>query len=87
MIYQFIAVAQADYPVSRLCEVLGVSSSGYSAWRKRPECQHSREDGQLKQAIANAYTSSRACYGSPRIYATLRRQGYRCSVRANESPD
>ena len=79
MIYQFIADAQSEYPVTRLCQTLGVSMSGYYAWRKRPESQQSREDGVLTQAIENAYTSSRACYGSPRIYAELRSQGYSCS--------
>lgn len=79
MIYQFIAAAQSDYPVTRLCAVLDVSVSGYYAWCKRSESQHSRKDGELKKAIAKAYTDSRQCYGSPRICAELRIQGYRCS--------
>jgi putative transposase len=79
MIYQFIAVAQSEYPIIRLCKTLGVSTSGYYAWRKRPESQHRREDGELTQAIEKAYKTSRACYGSPRIYAELRSQGYPCS--------
>lgn len=37
------------------------------------------EDGVLTAAIEKAYTISRACYGSPRIYAELRSQGYSCS--------
>ena len=79
MIYQFIADAQSEYPVTRLCQTLGVSVSGYYAWKKRPESQHSREDGDLTQAIEQAYLASRACYGSPRIYAELRSQGHSCS--------
>ncbi len=81
MIYQFIAVAQVEYPVTRLCQTLGVSMSGYYAWRKRPESQHHREDGELTQAIEKAYTTSRACYGSPRIAVELRSQGYCCSQK------
>lgn len=79
MIYQFIAQAQNEYPVTRLCSTLGVSISGYYAWRKRPESQHGREDGELKRAIEASYQASRACYGSPRILADLQAQGYRCS--------
>lgn len=79
MIYQFIAAAQAEYPVTRLCETLGVSLSGYYAWRKRSESQHSREDGQLKEAIKETYQAKRGCYGSPRILVELREHGYRCS--------
>ncbi len=35
--YQFIEEHRSEYPVSRLCEVLEVSVSGYSAWRKRED--------------------------------------------------
>ncbi len=79
MMYQFIAQAQTEYPITRLCQALGVSMSGYYAWRNRSESQHCREDGELKQAIEGSYQTSRACYGSPRILADLRAQGYRCS--------
>jgi putative transposase len=79
MIYQFIAEAQSQYPVTRLCQTLGVCMSGYYAWRKRAESLHSREDGERTQAIEKAYTGSRACYGSPRVYAELCSQGYSCS--------
>lgn len=54
MIYQFIADAQAEYPLKRLCDTLGVSTSGYDAWRNRGESQHAREDGELKKAIEDA---------------------------------
>ena len=79
MIYQFIADVQSEYPVTRLCQTLGVSVSGYYAWKKRPESQHDREDGEFRGAIENVYTTSRACYGSPRIYVELCSQGYCCS--------
>ena len=79
MIYHFIDEAQSEYSITRLCDTLEVSTSGYYAWKKRPESQHSREDGELKKVIAQAYQMSRACYGSPRILVELRDQGYRCS--------
>ncbi len=79
MTYQFIADSQSEYPVIRLCETLDVSMSGFYAWRKRPESQHMREDGQLTTVIEQAYQASRECYGSPRIFAELRTQGYICS--------
>jgi hypothetical protein len=37
--------------VNLLCETLGVSVSGYYAWRKRPMSQHQREDGQLVEPV------------------------------------
>jgi putative transposase len=51
--------------------MLGVSVSGYSAWRARPESEHARKDGDLTQAIESASATSRQSYGSPRILVEL----------------
>ena len=64
-----------DYPVSVLCETLGVSLSGYYAWKKRPMSKHQREDNQLAEHIQEVYQYCRKVYGSPRIHAELRDQG------------
>ena len=48
-----------DYPVSVLCEALGVSLSGYYAWKKRPMSKHEREDQQLAEHIQEVYHSCR----------------------------
>ena len=66
MTYQFIAVAQSEYPMTRLSDILEVSVSGYYAWRRRPQSQHTREDGELRQAIEDVYKASQQRYGSPR---------------------
>jgi putative transposase len=64
-----------DYSVSVLCETLGVSLSGYYAWKNRPLSQHQREDNQLAEHIQAVYHACRQVYGSPRIHAELRDQG------------
>jgi transposase InsO family protein len=64
-----------DYLVSVLCEALGVSLSGYYAWKKRPMSKHQREDHQLAEHIQEVYQSCRQVYGSPRIHAELQDQG------------
>jgi putative transposase len=64
-----------EYPVSVLSETLGVSLSGYYAWKKRPMSQHQREDQQLAERIHTVYHVNRQVYGSPRIHAELRDQG------------
>jgi putative transposase len=70
-----------EYPVNVLCNTLGVSLSGYYAWKKRPVSQHQLEDSQLAEHIHVAYQASRQVYGSPRIHAELRDQGIICSRR------
>ena len=64
-----------EYPISVLCETLGVSLSGYYAWKKRPLSQHQREDQLLAEHIYAVYHAYRQVYGSPRIHAELRDQG------------
>ncbi len=68
-----------EYPISVLCETLGVSLSGYYAWKKRPLSQHQLEDQQLAKHIHTVYDACRQVYGSPRIHAELRDQGIRIS--------
>jgi putative transposase len=68
-----------EYPVRVLCETLGVSLSGYYAWKNRPMSQHQREDHQLAEHIHAVYHACRQVYGSPRIHAELRDQGIPCS--------
>jgi putative transposase len=75
MSYGFIAENVAHFPVQVLCDVLGVSRSGYYAWAKRPESARSLGDTALAGAIRNAHAASRGRYGSPRVHAELRAQG------------
>jgi len=58
-----------------MCRVLGVSSSGYYAWRKRPASARAQADQRLLRQIRTAHEASRGTYGVPRIHAELREQG------------
>ena len=44
MRFAFIDGTKAQFPVHRLCRVLGVSQSGYFAWRGRLACRRQRDD-------------------------------------------
>ena len=69
---------QADEkPVSRLCEVLQVSRSGYYAWCGREPSQRQQADATLTAIIGEIFHDNRCCYGSPRLHAALRQAGYR----------
>lgn len=60
-----------------LCRVLGVSASGYYAWRSRPESRRSIENRELLDVIQRAHAESHGAYGAPRIHAVLRALGRR----------
>jgi len=79
MKYQFIEQYKQEFPVAVMCRVLDVSESGYYAWRKRPQSQHTREDARLTTQIQDLFVARRGVYGSPRIHADLKALGWRTS--------
>jgi len=60
-----------------MCRVLGVSRSGYYAWRKRPPSKRDRKDAMLTGRIRQIHDESRGTYGSPRVHAALQAGGIR----------
>ena len=77
MSYAFIRNHVADYPIQVMCEVLGVSRSGYYAWASRPESARAVKDRAVAAEIRTAHAASRGRYGSPRVHAALRAHGRR----------
>ena len=71
----FIDRATADFPFQRLCNVLGVSQSGYFAWKSRKACRRQREDMVLLAHVRSAFTLSNGTYGSPRMTRELQDSG------------
>jgi len=69
----------AQFPITRLCQMLSVSVSGYYAWRKRPTSAREMANQQLVERIKIAHAHSHETYGSPRIYHELSAQGVACS--------
>jgi putative transposase len=57
--------------------VLGVSPSGYYAWRKRPLSARARADVELSAQIQAIHGESRGTYGAPRVHAELAARGLR----------
>jgi len=59
-----------------MCRVLGVSESGYYAWRKRPLSSRARRDLELTVVIRAAHARSDGSYGAPRLLGDLRDAGH-----------
>lgn len=62
---------QATHRVRVMCRLLGISASGYYAWRDRPTCQRRLQDILLTARIHSIHRLSRESYGVPRIHAEL----------------
>jgi putative transposase len=68
---------QAAHSIPTLCRVLGVSASGYYAWRRRAVSARRVQDEQLLEQIRTFHRRSRGTYGTPRIHRDLREAGVR----------
>ena len=68
---------QGKHRVATMCRVLGVSTSGYYAWRTRPPSRRAQRDVQVLSAVRAAHAGSDGTYGAPRVHQELREQGLR----------
>lgn len=65
-----------------MCQLFGVSRSGFYARQKRPLSQRARTDEELLGIITTIHRESRGNYGAPRVQVELRRKYHvRCSRR------
>jgi putative transposase len=78
MKYRFMETHRGTFRVKRMSRVLGVSRSGYYAWRTRRPSIRQQDNEQLLEHIWDAHKGSRRLYGSPRITAEINEQGIRC---------
>ena len=75
---QFVRANQAMHGIATMCRVLGVSPSGYYAWRTRPPSAAGARGCGTEHADRRRFIDrSRATYGAPRIHAELAEQGIR----------
>jgi putative transposase len=83
-VFRFIAAEKANYPISLMCRMLGVSRSGFHAWELRPPSERERVDAQLLKRIRRMHERSRGSYGSRRIFLDLREEGIRLGKKRVE---
>ena len=77
-VFRFVEREKAHHPIHTLCRLLGVSASGYWAWRGRADSARALGDAELAGRIRQAHTASRGTYGAPRVHAELRADGIHC---------
>lgn len=72
-VYRHISAEKAEgHEVSIMCDLLGVSRSGYYEWASRPPSDRELTDAWLTEKIRTIWAEHRKVYGAPRIHADLR---------------
>jgi transposase InsO family protein len=64
-----------EHAIDAMCGVLGVSRSGYYAWRNRPSSPRVTSEVRLRAKIRALHAASDGTYGSPRIKIDLDKAG------------
>jgi putative transposase len=75
MKFKLVDEAKKLFPIHRLCRVLGVSESGYYAWKQRGPSQRQLDDMVLLAHIRSQFELSHETYGSPRMHVELNEDG------------
>ena len=75
MSFRLVDEAKKEFSVHRLCRVLGISQSGYFAWKGRPACRRQHEDMVLLVHVRSAFALSNGTYCSLRMTRELHDDG------------
>lgn len=78
MRYRYIREHRDEFSVKRMCQLLGVTRSGYYAWQPEKVSPRALENQVLMEQIRTEFRASRQTYGSPRIRAALQHKGIVC---------
>ena len=79
MKFKFIDIHKKTHQVQTLCQMFGVTASGYYQWKSRGKSNREKENDYLLEKIKDTYELNRCVYGSPRITQSLNRQSISCS--------
>ncbi len=84
MRFAFIAKHRGIWPVSWICEVLGVSRSGFHAWLTRAPSARSSSDEAFSAKIRASFIASDRTYGARRVWHDLLAEGLACGLHRIE---
>lgn len=72
---RFVKDHEREYPVTKLCEAMGISRSGFYQWRNAEPSARKAADAALVVTITDIHERSLSTYGSPRVHGELQRCG------------
>lgn len=76
MKHAFVAQERTHYPVTMLCRVLEVSSSGFYDYLRQRQATRCDPDAALRADLCAVHRTSRSTYGRPRLVHALRAKGH-----------
>ena len=79
MKYRAMQRYSSDFDVSKMCQLLEVSRSGYYASLRRPESQRSKRQKEVLEQIKVIHKDNHFIYGSPSITRELNNRGTKAS--------
>ena len=80
----FIKKHQKQYSAAKMARLLGVSRSGYYAWKERKPSIRDEEECILTDLIKQIFEEHHGRYGSPRIWEELKGNGWHISRKRVE---
>ncbi|SDU40588.1 Integrase core domain-containing protein, partial [Desulfobacula phenolica] len=83
MKYQFIRDHRSEFTMTKMCQILQISMSGFYQWRNRIPSARSRQNDRLKQCIFKLFSEHNGMAGSPMITADLHDDPDFCNVSEN----
>ena len=84
MKFVFIAKHRNIWPVAWLCDAMGVSRSGFHAWRNRSPSARYRSDEAVGQQVKASFLASDRTYGARRVWRDLLAEGVECGLHRIE---
>ncbi len=82
--FGFVAKHRAIWPISWMCDALGVSRSGFHAWLTRPQSARARRDEVLGVAVRTSFIRSDRTYGARRVWHDVLAEGFECGLHGIE---
>jgi putative transposase len=76
--FGFIATHRGIWPINVQCGALGVSRSGFYAWRRRGPSRRAQTDAALLAVIHARFQLSDRTYGARRMLTEVRAAGHAC---------
>lgn len=84
MKFGFIAKHRGVWPVSWICEALGVSRSGFHAWLGRAPSARACSDEMLGARVRASFIASYRTYGARRVWHDVLAEGQPCGLHRIE---